>query len=230
MKDKKKQKKTTIEIATPDEVAEFGRDDSAKPSAPPQLGDGTATAATQAEPDNAETEPQTDLQRAERERDEYKDKWLRVKAESQNQARRLQADRKEAVRYANADFARSLLTVVDDLERSLAAANQDADTAALAEGVRIVYDHLLKVLSDHHVEVIEAVGQPFDPTCHEALTQQPSADYPSGTVLQEAQKGYRLHERVLRPARVIVSCEPSQAEQPDEGEQTEAESEDDNKE
>jgi molecular chaperone GrpE len=212
MKDKGKKRRKQIEVATPDEVAAYAADDTTDAPAPQPEVD------PQAEPTETgqHTPPQdaeTDLQRTERERDDYKDKWLRSKADAQNQVRRLQADREEAIRFANAGFARSVLTVVDDLERTLGAAEIDADAAALAEGVRIVYDHLLKVLSDHQVERIEAVGELFDPTCHEALTQQPSADHPDGTVLQEVQKGYRLRERVLRPARVIVSSQPSDDQQ-----------------
>ncbi len=216
MKDKKKEKK--IEIATSDEVAAFGSgpadeqkgEDAETPAAEGTEPGAGAEASAGADATEAPTDAasETDLQRAERERDEFKDKWLRSKAEAQNQARRLRADRQEAVRYAVADFARSLLNVVDDLERSLEAAEKDASAAAVTEGVRIVYDHLLKVLGDHGVEKIEAVGQAFDPTCHEAMTQQPSSDHSPGTVLQQVQQGYRLHERVLRPARVIVSCEP----------------------
>ncbi len=211
-----------IKIATPDEVAEYATEGSeGTPDGPAdQNAERIETAKpAEAKQDRPEAEPETDLQRAERERDEFKDKWLREKAEAQNQARRLRADRDEAVHLANVHFARSLLAVVDDLERTLEAAQAEGvaskkrtNAAALIEGVRIVYDHLLKVLGEHHVERIEAVGQPFDPTCHEAMTQQPSADHPNGTVLQEVQKGYRLKERVLRPARVIISSAPPDAE------------------
>jgi molecular chaperone GrpE len=207
MKDKKK---TKIEIATPEDVAKYGPSESSESKAEERAPEQAAPGAD-ATADTGAGEGETELQRAERERDEYKDRWLRAQAEIQNQARRLRADRDEAVRYANADFVRALLPVVDDLERSLAAASKEgAEPAALVDGVRIVYDHLLKILSEHHVERIESVGQPFDPTCHEALTQQPSTEHPSGTVLHEMQKGYRLKERLLRPARVIISGEAGQ--------------------
>ena len=236
MTDESQDKK--IKIATSDEVAQYAAEASedARDEGPDASADRPSEGVETAEPDRPKTEPETDLQRAERERDEFKDKWLREKAEAQNQARRLRADRDEAVCLANVHFARSLLAVVDDLERTLEAAQAEGvaskkktNAAALIEGVRIVYDHLLKVLGEHHVERIEAVGQPFDPTCHEAMTQQPSADHPSGTVLQEIQKGYRLKERVLRPARVIISSAPPGAEPAGEAdaEQGKAESIDD---
>lgn len=224
MSDKKsKKRKQKIEIATPEETAEFGQD----PATDGPTGSGRQaesgdapeqaeqSADDRAEQPIEERPPETALQRAERERDEFRDKWLRAKAEDENRAKRLAAERQEAVRYAIANLARSALNVVDDLERTLEASAKHDDATSLAEGVRIVYDHLLKVLRDHHIERVEAVGRPFDPQIHEALTQQPSTDHPAGTVLREIQKGYRLHERVLRPARVIVSCEPpdeSQAE------------------
>jgi molecular chaperone GrpE len=204
MKDKKKRNK--IHIATPDEVADFGESETPEETAD-QAGEREAPVEG-AQSDRKDTEPETELDRAVRQRDEFKDKWLRGKADAQNQVRRLQADRDEAVRFAVAGLARSLLNVVDDLERTVQAAGESAEADSLTKGVRIVYDALLRVLGDHHVERIEAPGQPFDPQCHEAITQQPSADMPPGMVLQEIQAGYRLHERVLRPARVIVSCEP----------------------
>jgi molecular chaperone GrpE len=208
MKDKKKRNK--IHIATPDEVAEF-----AQPETSEETTDGAGeqqapveSAQSDGSEAGANSRPETELERAVRERDEFKDKWLRGKADAQNQARRLRADRDEAVRFAVAGLARSLLNVVDDLDRTIQAAEESTEADSLTKGVRIVYDALLKVLGDHHVERIEALGQPFDPQFHEAITQQPSADLPAGMVLQEIQAGYRLHERVLRPARVIVSCEP----------------------
>lgn len=211
-KDKDKRK---IEIATPDEVEQFASA-SDQGDAPD---DSQAPEQTDPPDDNPGSDPpeESELDKALRERDEFREKWLRAQAEAQNQAKRLRADREEAVRYAITGFARTLLNVVDDLERSLQAAEQGADAESLKSGVRIVFDHLLKVLADHHVEPIAAVGEPFDPTCHEAMTQQPSTEHPPGTVLQEVQKGYRLHDRVLRPSRVIVSSVPAEQGQTDTG-------------
>lgn len=130
---------------------------------------------------------------------------LRQIAEVRNIQQRLQREKSEALRYASADIVQELLVVIDDLDRSLEAVRSGADAAALAEGVRIVNDHFMRVLKSRGVEAIPSAGQEFDPGLHEALMQQPSADVPAGHVIQEMQKGYRLHERVLRPARVIVS-------------------------
>jgi molecular chaperone GrpE len=186
-----------IEAATPDEVAKYASSDKGAPSTSP------------AQPEQgAEGGAETELQKAQRERDEFKDKWLRAKADAQNQARRLRSDRDEAVRLAVAHFARGMLTVVDDLERTLEAAQEDHSEDRLLEGVRIVRDHLLKTLSEHQIQRIESLGQPFDPALHQAITQQSSTDLPSGTIVQEVHPGYKMNDRVLRPAMVIVSCEP----------------------
>lgn len=179
-----------IETPTSEEVAQFGQADSAVPSEPSPV--------------------DTELQKTLRERDEFKDKWLRAKADAQNQARRLRADRDEAVQLATADFARSVLMIVDNMERAVDSAVQNPDVNKLIEGVRIVHDALLKMLIDHQIERIDSEGKPFDPTQHQAITQQVSAEHPEGTVIKEVQPGYKLRDRVLRPAGVIVSVAPKE--------------------
>lgn len=130
---------------------------------------------------------------------------LRQIAEVRNIQQRLQREKSEALRYASADIVGELLVVIDDLDRSLEAVRTGADASALAEGVRIVNDHFMKILRSRGVESIASVGEAFDPTHHEALMQQPNREIPAGHVAQEVQKGYRMHDRILRPARVIVS-------------------------
>lgn len=169
--------------------------------APDESGDAPAGPAADAPGGAAPLELQREVQ-------ELRDKNLRLMAEAQNLQKRTQRDKQEALRYAQADFARDLLVVLDDFERTLEAARSAADPAALADGVRIVYEHLGKILRTHGVTPIDAVGQPFDPDLHEAVLQQPSAGQPAGHVAQELARGYRMHDRVLRPARVIVSGGP----------------------
>lgn len=137
--------------------------------------------------------------------EELRDKNLRLVAELQNLQKRAQREQTEAVRYAEANFARDLLVVIDDLERTLASAQEFESTGAVADGVRIVYEHLLKVFEQHGIRPIVAEGQPFDPDVHEAMLQQPSNEVPAGTVVKELNRGYKMHARVLRPSRVIVS-------------------------
>jgi molecular chaperone GrpE len=153
----------------------------------------------------------SELTRLRQEVQDLKDRNLRLLAEQRNQQQRVMREQAQALKHAEADFARDLLVVLDDLERTQASAAASADAATLAEGVRIGFEHFLKILKDHGVTPIAAQGQPFDPGQHEALLQQPSAEVPAGHVLQEAARGYRMHERVIRPARVIVSSGPGAA-------------------
>ena len=104
---------------------------------------------------------------------------------------------------------RDLLPVVDNIQRAIAAAEQAHGGGSLLEGVKLVAQALEAGLAKHDCKRIEAQGQPFDPAVHEAISQQPSADVPPGTVLFVAQDGYTLHDRVVRPAQVIVSTSPS---------------------
>ncbi len=130
---------------------------------------------------------------------------LRLIAELRNVTQRAQREKSEALRYAEEKLAKELLPVVDDLERIISAGGDSKDVETVIEAVRIAHQHFLKVLRHCGIEPIEAAGRPFDPDCHEAMMQQPSADHPADTVMQEVQRGYKMHDRVIRPARVIVS-------------------------
>lgn len=134
---------------------------------------------------------------------------LRLQAELQNVVKRALREKQEALKYAESDFAKELLVILDDFERTQESAKTAENVRAVADGVRIVYEHFLKVLRSRGVEPVEATGRPFDPDRHEAMLQQPSAEHPAGTVIQELQRGYMMYERVLRPARVIVSSGPA---------------------
>ncbi len=138
--------------------------------------------------------------------DSLEDSLLRAKAESQNIQRRAIAERNDAIRYANAELMRTLIPVLEDLDRTFAAANS-ADQSIL-EGMRLVHANLVKALRDFGLEPIEAAGEAFDPSIHEALMHQPTGEMPPGRVMEQVTRGYRLRDRVLRPARVIVSKAP----------------------
>ena len=165
----------------------------------------------QPSPPATEAQPPSELDTLRGEVEALRDKNLRLLAETRNLQQRAQREKAEALKYAEAEFARDLLTVLDDLERTRRAAQEGAAPSAVADGVRIVYEHLLKVFKARGIEPIDALGQPFNPHLHEALLQQPSAEHPAGTVLEEVARGYRMHERVLRPARVVVSSGPPPA-------------------
>lgn len=140
---------------------------------------------------------------------ELREKNLRLLAETRNLQQRAQREKTEAIKYAEADFARELLVILDDLERTWESARSAKKAKAVADGVRIVYEHFLKVLKGRNITPIEALGKLFDPSVHQAMLQQPSDEYPAGTVIEELARGYAMHERVLRPSRVIVSSEPA---------------------
>lgn len=133
------------------------------------------------------------------------DQLLRAKADFQNLQKRTAADRLDAIRFANADLMRSFVKVMDDFDRALAAANASKESNPLLEGVRLVRENFVKAMADSGLETIDALHQPFDPNIHEALMQLPTDDHPPGTVVEQHAKGYRLHGRVVRPAKVIVS-------------------------
>lgn len=135
--------------------------------------------------------------------EKLEDALLRARAEYQNFQRRTAIERAEAIRYANAGLMKSLLSVLDDFERAMSSPTGESET--VAEGVRLVYQNLFKALREHGLEAIETGSEPFDPSVHEAMMQQPSADHPAGTILEEFAKGYRLRDRVLRPSKVVVS-------------------------
>lgn len=154
--------------------------------------------------------PEDELTAARREVAELRDKNLRLLAEAQNQQKRAEREKQELRRYAEFELARELLVLIDDLERTADAARAVPNSQAVADGVRIVSEHFQKILRDHGIAPIEAVGRPFDPSFHEALLKQPSDEHPAGVVLQELARGYTMHERVLRPSRVAVSGGPMQ--------------------
>ena len=167
------------------------------------------TPKTPAEEANAaEAQPESPVEVLERKVQAPEEEKLRLIAESRNQQQRAARERAEALRYAESDFARELLVILDDLERTQQSAQDATDVQAVADGVRIVYEHFLKVLKGRGIEPIDAQGKPFDPEVHEAMMQQPSAEHAPGTVMQELARGYRMHERVLRPTRVVVSSAP----------------------
>jgi molecular chaperone GrpE len=150
--------------------------------------------------DNAELEEK--LAEVERERDEYLNDLKRVAADFENYRKRVARDQEGLVARAHERLVKELLPVLDDLERALEAAAEHEE-AKLEEGVRLVHRELLKALAREGLVEVETEGQ-FDPHVHEALLSQPS-EQEDGSVIEVLQKGYRLGDRVLRPARVVVS-------------------------
>jgi molecular chaperone GrpE len=151
-------------------------------------------------------EPERELEQAEESGDEVaalEDRLLRLAAEFDNYRKRAARERAEYTTLANERLIGELLPILDDLERALVAA-ADHEEAQLEEGVRLVHRSLAELLERHGVQPIETDGK-FDPHVHEALLTQPS-EAEEGSVLDVIQKGYRLGERVVRPARVVVAA------------------------
>jgi molecular chaperone GrpE len=147
----------------------------------------------------------TELERLKAERDMLFEKLARAQADFQNSRKRLQAESDQRAAYANAALIKSLLPVIDNFERALAVEPEKTDSKSILKGMQIVHDQWLNVLKQQEVqEIAPQPGEPFDPTRHEALMQQPS-NHPEGSVVQTLQKGYSLHDRTLRPAQVAVS-------------------------
>ena len=142
--------------------------------------------------------------------EEKQDRLLRALAEAENIRRRSQRDREEYVRYANESLLRDLLPVLDNLDRALGAARATNDASGVVGGVELIQRELLKVLERAGVTRYSALGQPFDPTRHEAVARVVSANAKPGTVVGETLPGYMLHNRVLRAALVSVAAAPDE--------------------
>jgi molecular chaperone GrpE len=149
------------------------------------------------------------LRKAEQERDQYLDLLQRTKAEFDNYQKRSQRDRQEERRYSASPLALELLPVLDNLERALTAAAQAGEKSPLVQGVSMVHGQMLDALKRHGITRTEALHKPFDPNLHQAVMQQPDATVPPNTVIQVLQSGYAIHDRVLRPASVIVAAQES---------------------
>lgn len=137
-----------------------------------------------------------------------RDQALRAQAELDNYRKRTQRELADERRYAALPIVRDLLPALDNLQRAVDAGQNVDDLSAMLQGVQMVARQIREVLAGHGAAAIEATGQPFDPNLHEAIQQMPSADHPTMTVLDEVEQGYTLHDRVIRPSKVIVSVAP----------------------
>lgn len=143
--------------------------------------------------------------------DENWERLLRTTADFDNFKKRAARERQDAIKFANESLIQKLIPVLDNFEVATAAAqNSSADgLKSLQDGVNMIQSQLRSALVENGLEEVDATGKPFDPNLHEAVSQQESADVPEGHVLQQLRKGYKLRERLLRPATVIVSKSPS---------------------
>lgn len=145
------------------------------------------------------------LKSTELELENYKDRLLRKAAEFENYKRRVENDQFNLLKYAAESLITKLLPVIDDFERSLVHIKDAKDVDSIKDGIKLVYDKLMKMLEDQGVKSIDAVGKPFDVHYHEAIMQRKAEDVEPHTVIDEFEKGYMYKDRVIRHTKVAVS-------------------------
>src|SRR5215831_3316263 len=161
----------------------------------------SSTAAGDADSDDALAGLQADL-------DRFRDLALRSQADFENYKKRAAREKEDAVKYANSSLLQRLVSILDNFELGMAAAKTEGDHSPIYAGMVLVQKQLNDLLEENGLEAIEAEGKKFDPNLHEAIAHEPSQS-PEGMVLRQARRGYRFKDRLLRPARVVVSSGPS---------------------
>ncbi len=146
------------------------------------------------------------LESAEKKAVENYDRFLRISAEFENFKKRKEREAADFRKYANETLVKDLLPVVDNLQRAIETTSENEDAVnSILEGVDMTLKEIFKVLEKFAVKAVDAVGNPFDPVYHQAVMQEETAEHPENTVLKELQKGYTMHDRLLRPSMVVVS-------------------------
>jgi len=155
----------------------------------------------------AEPQPVTEIDRLKAEAAENWDKFLRATAELENYRKRVAREKEELARYTSERVVAALLPILDNFERALSAAEQHTvDSTALLDGLKQIQTQFRRTLEEFGLkEVVAHEGRPFDPNVHEAVSHVESAEHPEGHVIEQLQRGYKLADRLLRPARVVVS-------------------------
>lgn len=161
--------------------------------------------------------PEQQLQAAIAERDAHRERWMRAQADLDNFRKRMQREATEEHRYRVLSVVRDILPALDNLERAVDAAKSSDDLPKLVQGVQLVIKQFEDILARHSVKPIAAVGQPFDPHLHQAIQQVPSTEHQPMTIVTECQRGYTLHDRVVRPSVVIVAAPTDSAAGPPSG-------------
>jgi molecular chaperone GrpE len=170
------------------------------PSASEPAKEGVADS-TQTQTDNI----QDQMLQLKAERDKYKDIALRSVADLDNYRKRMAREKDEAIRFANTSFLERLIPILDNFDLGLQAAKASGGQSAVVDGMSMVSRQLQDFLTSCGIETIDATGQPFNPNIHEAIAQEENAEVDEGRVIRQARKGYRLKDRLIRPANVVVS-------------------------
>ena len=155
-----------------------------------------------------EEEGPSELEQAQLEAKEAREEMLRMRAETDNLRKRLQKEKQDSVQFANQRLIKQLIPIFENLDRALKA--PDTNVESLKEGVQLTSDQALALFKKENVEPINAVGELFDPSIHEVLSQMESNDHDENTVIEEFSKGYRMNGRVLIPSRVVIAKKPAE--------------------
>jgi molecular chaperone GrpE len=173
---------------------------------PPAEGPMSSSTASMTGVEQAESEdPMAGLQA---DLDRFRDLALRSQADFENYKKRSAREKEEAIKYANSSLLERLVGIIDNFELGLAAA-KDEKNSPIYSGMVLVQKQLNDLLAENGLHPIEAGGKPFDPNLHEAIAHEPSDQFSEGIVLKQARRGYRFKDRLLRPARVVVSSGPA---------------------
>lgn len=162
-------------------------------------------------PVTVERKEWNDLEAKAQKADEYWDRFVRLNAEFDNFKKRAARERSEAVKYANEALLERLIPTLDHFEMAMAAVQNvdDKSVASIKMGIEMVHNQLKSTLKEAGLEEVDALGKVFDPVWHEAVSQKETTEIPEGQVLEQARKGYKLNERLIRPANVVVAKAPS---------------------
>jgi molecular chaperone GrpE len=148
------------------------------------------------------------LDEKDKEAKENYDRWLRAVAELENYKKRMAKEKLDLSKYANEQLIKEILPIVDNLERAIKHSNNQKGSKALDDGVKMTAKQLITVLEKFGIKQIEALNEPFDPNFHEAIMQLESQEHEENIVVRELEKGYLLHDRLIRPAKVAISKNP----------------------
>jgi molecular chaperone GrpE len=140
--------------------------------------------------------------------DRFRDLALRSQADFENYKKRSAREKEEAIKYANSSLLERLVSIIDNFELGLAAAKEQGEQSPIYSGMVLVQKQLNDLLAENGLQPIEAEGRKFDPNVHEAIAHEPSDQVPEGIVLRQTRRGYRFKDRLLRPAKVVVSSGP----------------------
>jgi molecular chaperone GrpE len=164
-----------------------------------------STSSSQADLRQAEgSEPEDPMAGLQADLDRFRDLALRSQADFENYKKRAAREKEEAIKYANSSLLERLVTIIDNFELGLEAAKGEGERSAIYSGMTLVLKQLNDFLAENGLQPIEAEGKKFDPNVHEAIAHE-SSEFPEGTVIRQTRRGYRFKDRLLRPARVIIS-------------------------